>query len=113
MRAEKAYTRRMTEEGRIFKERQQEQVLCPECGKELAKGSLVVHHQNQNGVAKGGGRGRRAMRKAGATSLELSGCCFLKNQDQGLAQLKGVVAGKKHGRQCVYTSSTSTSGTLW
>ena len=37
-----------------FKERQQERVLCPECGKELVKGSLVTHHQTQHGVAKGG-----------------------------------------------------------
>ena len=29
-------------------------MLCLECGKELAKGSLVEHHQNQHGVAKGG-----------------------------------------------------------
>ena len=43
----------MTGEGRNFKEREQEQVLCPECGKELAKGSLVAHRQKQNGVAKG------------------------------------------------------------
>ena len=38
----------------IMKERHRERVLCPECGKELTKGSLVTHHQNQNGVAKGG-----------------------------------------------------------
>ena len=40
-------------EGRSFKERQRERVLCPECGKELAKGSLVTHRQTQHGVAKG------------------------------------------------------------
>ena len=44
----------MTGEGRIFKEQQQEQVLCPECGKELAKESLVTHRQTHHGVAKGG-----------------------------------------------------------
>ena len=37
VRADKAYTRRMMGEGRIFKERQKDRVSCPECGKELAK----------------------------------------------------------------------------
>ena len=54
MREDKAYTRRMKGEGRIFKERQREWVLCPECGKDLSKGSLVTHRQTQHGVAKGG-----------------------------------------------------------
>ena len=54
VRAEEAYASRMTGEGRILKEREQERVLCPECGKELEKGSLVMHRQTQNGVAKGG-----------------------------------------------------------
>ena len=40
-------------EGRSFKEQQKEWVLCPECGKDLAKGSLVTHRQTQNDVAKG------------------------------------------------------------
>ena len=46
---DEAYTRRMMVEWRCFKERQmerqQEQVLCTECGKDLAKGSLVTHRQ--------------------------------------------------------------------
>ena len=29
-------------------------VLCPECGEDLAKGSLVAHCQTQYGMAKGG-----------------------------------------------------------
>ena len=29
-------------------------MLCPECGKELTKGSLVTHRQTQHIVAKGG-----------------------------------------------------------
>ena len=29
-------------------------MLCPECGKELAKDSLVEHCQTQHGVEKGG-----------------------------------------------------------
>ena len=37
-----------------FKEQQQEQVSCPECDKELAKGSPVTHRQTQHVVAKGG-----------------------------------------------------------
>ena len=53
VRSDKAYTRRMTGKGRSFKEQQWERVLCPECGKELAKGSLVTHRQNQHGVTKG------------------------------------------------------------
>ena len=51
MRSE-AYTRRMKGEDRSFKER--ERVICPECGKEIAKGSLVTHRQTQNGVEKWG-----------------------------------------------------------
>ena len=44
----------MTVRIRIFKERQQERVLCLECKKELAKGSLVTYHQTHHGMAKGG-----------------------------------------------------------
>ena len=40
----------MTGEGRSFKERQRERVLFPECGKEVAKGSLVAHRQTQQKV---------------------------------------------------------------
>ena len=62
VRADEAYTRRMTGEGVIFKERQREwkrqrewqRVSCPECGKKLKKGSLVTHLQTQNGLDKGG-----------------------------------------------------------
>ena len=43
----------MTREGRSFKERQRERVLCPEGRKETVKGSLVTHLQTQHGVAKG------------------------------------------------------------
>ena len=50
---DEAYTRRITVEGRIFKERQRDRVLCLECGKELAKRSLVTHRQTQNKVEKG------------------------------------------------------------
>ena len=49
----KSYTWKMTGEGRIFKEREQERVSCPECGKELEKGSLMTHLKTQHGVAKG------------------------------------------------------------
>ena len=54
VRADNAYTRRMTREGRSFKEQHQERVTCPYCRKETTKGSLVTHCQNQHGVAKGG-----------------------------------------------------------
>ena len=58
MRANEANTWRMTGERRKFKEwhqeRERERVLCPESGKELAKGSLMTHRQTQHGVAKGG-----------------------------------------------------------
>ena len=36
--AYEAYTQRMTGEGRRFKERHRELVLCPECRNDLAKG---------------------------------------------------------------------------
>ena len=84
LQVDKAYTRAMTGEGRSFKERQRQQqrqrqrqrqrqwqrlrlrqwVSYPECGKELAKGSLVTHHQTQHGVAKGrvGSEGDEAYR---------------------------------------------------
>ena len=39
--------------GQSYKERQQEQVLCLDYGKYLAKESLVVHLQTRHGVAKG------------------------------------------------------------
>ena len=52
VRADEAYTRRMTGEGRCFKEQQRGRVSCPEYGKELAKGSMVTHCQNQHGVSK-------------------------------------------------------------
>ena len=61
---DEAYTRRMMVEWRCFKERQmerqQEQVLCTECGKELEKGSLVTNRQTQHGMAKGGWDQREA-----------------------------------------------------
>ena len=39
-------------------------MICPECGKEVAKGSLVAHRQTQNGMAKGrlGQEGNEATR---------------------------------------------------
>ena len=52
--ADKAYTWRMKGEGRSFKERQWEQVLCLECRKDKKKGSLVTHRQTQHGLVKGG-----------------------------------------------------------
>ena len=54
VRAYEAYTQRMAGERRRFKERHPERVLFPECGKELAKGYLVTHCQNQQVVAKVG-----------------------------------------------------------
>ena len=44
----------MSGKGRTFKDRQRERVLCLECRKEIAKGSLVAHRQTQHGVPKGG-----------------------------------------------------------
>ena len=54
VRADEAYKRKMTGEGRSFKEQQREGVICLDYGKDLAKGSLVTHHQTQHGVEKGG-----------------------------------------------------------
>ena len=62
--AEKAYTWRITGAGRSYKDRQRERVSCPECGKDLARGSLSAHCQTHNIVAKrgmgqeGDGKGR-------------------------------------------------------
>ena len=52
--ADDAYTRRMTVEGRISKERQRERLIYPEFGKDTAKGSLVTYRQTHHDVAKGG-----------------------------------------------------------
>ena len=52
--SDEACTWRIKREGHIFKERQREQVICPKCGKELARGSLVAHLQTQHSVDKGG-----------------------------------------------------------
>ena len=52
--ADGSYTQWMTGEGRTSKERQREQVLCSECSKDIEKGSLVTHQQNQHGMKKGG-----------------------------------------------------------
>ena len=54
VRANEAYTWRMTGEGRSFKDQQRERVLCLECGKKMEKGSLVTHRQTQHSVEKGG-----------------------------------------------------------
>ena len=54
LRANKAYTQKMTGDGRSFKEWQQERVLSLEYGKDMGKRSPVTHHQAQHGVAKGG-----------------------------------------------------------
>ena len=50
---DKAYTRKMMGEGRSFEESQPEQVLCPECGEDLEKESLMAHRQNLYDVVKG------------------------------------------------------------
>ena len=44
----------MTGEGRSYKERQQERVICMECGRELERGPLLLHCQTQHGTEKGG-----------------------------------------------------------
>ena len=55
VRSDEAYTWRMTGDwGGGFKGQQLERVLCPECGKYLAKGSLVTHRQTQHSVSKRG-----------------------------------------------------------
>ena len=54
MRSDKAYSQRMTGGGKIFKDHQLERVLCPECGKDIKKGTLVTHLHTHHGVAKGG-----------------------------------------------------------
>ena len=53
-RADKAYKRRITGEGKNYQERQRGWVQCTECGKDLARGLLAIHFQTQNGVERGG-----------------------------------------------------------
>ena len=43
----------MTGEGRRFKYQQQERIICPECWKDLAKGSLMMQRQTQHYVDTG------------------------------------------------------------
>ena len=53
-RQDEAYNRRMIGSGRSYKDIQQEQISCPEYRKDLMRGSLAAHCQNQHGVTKGG-----------------------------------------------------------
>ena len=53
IRVDKAYTRWTTGAEITYKKGQQERVICRECGKDLVRGSLDVHCQNQHGVEKG------------------------------------------------------------
>ena len=41
-----AYRRKLTGEGRSYRERQRERVECEECGKQLAIGSMSSHLMN-------------------------------------------------------------------
>ena len=43
VRADEAYNRRMMRAGRRYKERQQDRVSCPECRKDLTRGSMAEH----------------------------------------------------------------------
>ena len=60
-----------------------------------------------------GGWGRSKKRNLGAMILVPTGWRFSRSQDQGPAQLKGVVDGHKHRRKWRCNYETSTSGTLW
>ena len=66
----------MMGEGWSFKYQQREQVSCPECGKELSKGSLVTHRQNNHGMAKGG-LGLEGYEADGGMGPGHTGWCFL------------------------------------
>ena len=44
----------MTGAGRSYKERHQERFRCPECVKDLARGSLAANCQTHHGVERGG-----------------------------------------------------------
>ena len=46
-----AYGRRLTGEGKSYKERQHEQVECVECGEQLAVGSMSIHLMTRHGKA--------------------------------------------------------------
>ena len=45
-----AYNRRVTGEGDNYRQRLQRRTNCPECGDELAVGSLIMHRRRQHGV---------------------------------------------------------------
>ena len=71
---DKANTQQITKEGCSYKKRHRERMLCPECGRDLTKESLVSHRQTQHSVEKwksgqegneeGGGNEPRTFRMA-------------------------------------------------
>ena len=77
-----------------FKDRQPERVLCPEFGKELEKGSLVTHHQTQNGVAKGGLGSAGDKEDRGSNEPSIYRMEFPTRGSLGPAQSKGAVDGR-------------------
>ena len=50
-RTAEGYRRRITGEGKSFRERQRERVACGECGAEIAAGSLSIHLMTRHGKA--------------------------------------------------------------
>ena len=50
-RTQEAYGRRLTGEGKSYKERQRERVECAECGEQLAVGSMSSHLMTRHGKA--------------------------------------------------------------
>ena len=50
-RTAEGYRRRITGEGKYFREQQRERVACEECGAEIAAGSLSSHLMTQHGKA--------------------------------------------------------------
>ena len=68
-------------------------MLSPECGKEMAKGSLVTHCQTQHGVAKGG-LGPEGDKAAGVDKTITYRMTFPAKAVPRPCQSKGIVAGR-------------------
>ena len=52
--SEVAYERRMMVGGLTYWARQRVRIQCPDCGEDLAAGSLAVHRKTKHGVDTGG-----------------------------------------------------------
>ena len=112
VRSEKSYTLKMTGVGQEYKERQRERVSCPECGKNIAGGHWI-HTAEPRTELRRDFQYRREKGKARTTSPGLTGWSYQQGRGQGNTQLRGVVAGWKHGPPWYYTYGICMSETRW